>query len=180
MKKFSAIFLFFLILPLSSYASLIGTQMTANWIYAPFNTTDPRTFTVGQGIEVSGWASEFTVDVQSSKIIVDNVMGPGNGLANGVTWVFTVTDWGGTTGSITGVSVNTNYTGWSESFLSFNPNSITVSFGDVSYGSYTTDIFEINVSSATSVVPIPSAVWLFFSGLLGLFTMSKMNSKTDV
>lgn len=181
MKRISAIFLFLFISSSTSYASLIGNEMTANWTYAPFNTTDLRTFTVGQGVEVNGWASEFIVDVQSSKIIVDNVTGPGSGLANGVTWTFTVIDWGGTLGSITGASVNTNYTGWSGSFLTFDPNSVTISFGgDVDYGSYTTDIFEINVSSATSAVPIPSAVWLFFSGLLGLLTMSKMNSKTDV
>lgn len=180
MKKISATFLFLLISPSISYASLVGTQMTANWIYAPFNTTDLRTFTVGQGIEVSGWAGDFTVDAQSSKIIVDNVTGPGTGLASGVSWVFTVTDWGGTPGSITDVSVNTNYTGWSESFLSFNPNSITVSFGDVSYGSYTTDVFEINVSTAASIVPIPSAIWLLFSGLVGLFAICKKNSKGNI
>lgn len=153
------------------HASLIGDEITATWSYEFFNQS--VLLTGGSG-PVS-WVSEVVIEAQADKIIVDNITGPGDGLAAGVVWSFTGIDWNGTPGGILGVTANTNYVGWDSSFLSFGTDSITVSFlTDVVTGPFTNDLFELQITGAPTPVPLPATLPLFLMGFTALASAGRI------
>ena len=51
------------------------------------------------------------------------------------------------------------------------------SWGDFNMTQYS-EVFDITIKSATTVIPVPAAVWLFGSGLIGLVGVARRRKKT--
>jgi len=166
--------LFSLLFASTAQASLVGDEMTATWIVQPYIFESVNFLGGGTAVD---WIPEVMVKAEADRIIVDNVTGPATGLVAGVTWSFTGIDWNGGPGGITHVTVNTNYIGWDNSFLSFDTDSITVNFlNDVETGEFTGDLFELHINDAPAPVPLPAALPLFLTGLAALgYRLRKKN-----
>ena len=153
-----------LIFASQTHATLLGDEVMANWTFEDFSQS--HTFTVIDGIELNGsWGlAEGILDVQDSTIVVDMVLS--SGFSAGVMWDFLDLDWVKSPGKIIDVSVSTNYVGWSDTFVSFGPDSISVNFQrEVSFD-VDSDIF--NIAITTKHVPEPSVLALLVSGLVGM------------
>lgn len=147
-------------------ASLIGDEVTATWTVMRNGFIDVNTFVASDGIDLLGdWALGHNLDVLDSAIEVDFPFA--TGLGPGVLWEFTSLDWVGMDGSIANVTVDTNYVGWSDSFLSFGPNSISIDFSNrVQFPQ--SDLFRINITAEhVSALPEPSSLSLLLIGLAG-------------
>lgn len=106
----------------TAYAGLLGDEVQARWIFAPF-FDETRTFVVGAGTELVGtWGSDNNLDVGDNYIeaTFPNAVGVGFGPS----WHFTSLDFGG----IGGFFVSTNFQGWEDSWLSFTSDSIDIAF----------------------------------------------------
>ena len=158
--------LFFMMLCIDSHATLIGDEMTADWTYPVSGYHDTNTFVASSGIDLIEDFANSNLDVTENSIIVDilglNVVG----LASSVQWDFLGID--ASDGDIVDVIVNTNYLGWSDTFLSFDAHNIHVNFlNSVSFSS-ADDIFELIVVTANTSVPEPSSILLLGLGLAGI------------
>jgi len=155
------------IFSLNANASLIGDEVSATW-KVDGSTVISETFVVDNGVELNGtWASAGFLNVQDTSINID--FNDSTGLAAVVTWEFTSLDFSGTPGGISNVTVNTNYVGWQNSFLSFTDDSIFINFtSDVTYNN-ATDYFDIQITA----VPLPASLWLFTSGLISLIALRR-------
>lgn len=143
----------------SANASLIGDEMTAIWS-TNSGYVDTNTFVVGNNVELQGgWSLGNNLDVKTSQIVID--MTDSVGIACCVTWSFLDLDFSNTPGGISSVTVNTNYENWSDSFLTFNAHSITITNDRSVFYRPESDIFEINIS----VVPEPVSSSLFLTGI---------------
>lgn len=99
-------------------ATLIGDEVNARWQYPPGAFDENETFTVGAGAETTDWiGSEGTLDFGASSIVFT----PSTlaiGLGSGVIWTFSSLDFN-PQAVIASVAAITNWSGWSNSFISF-------------------------------------------------------------
>ena len=174
-----AIFLGFTSMSLSTQASLIGDEVQADWNYVDYSQTS--IFTAGVGIDVDPFGLGATLDVGANTISIDLTTDWSSGIAPiwaGVMWDFTSLD--STQGDIVGVTVDTNYVGWLDSYLSFTANSISIEF--LNNGSYdaSNDIFQLtlvyannsdgssNSTPPSASVPEAGTLAMLAIGLLGV------------
>jgi hypothetical protein len=166
----------------SASASLIGDEIQARWQFR--NTFDQtQTFLVGPGIEGDPWRTFTTLDIDSSSISIDRYGGV-IGQGAGTVWTFSDLDWVDTPGAIVGFSVSTNWTGWSDDFVSFGSDFVRIDSGwsddFVSFGSdfvridflngvnfdSASDFFRLDlaVRHPGNAIPEPGAALLFAIG----------------
>ncbi len=84
--------------------------------------------------------------------------------------VFDSLDWVGSPGTIiTGVTFDTDLSGFSSAFITFGPHRVDVQYQSISYsgGQY------LNLFLQTNEVPEPSALLLSLSGIAGLFGLRR-------
>ncbi len=109
----------------AAYAGLIGDEVQARWIFAPF-FDQTSTFVVGAGTELVGtWGSGHNLDVGDNYI--EATLPDVVGIGGGVNWLFSSLDFGG----IGGVSVATNFQNWNDSWLTYTSESIDITFFDL-------------------------------------------------
>ncbi|MEM9478335.1 MAG: hypothetical protein AAGA58_01595 [Verrucomicrobiota bacterium] len=107
--------------------SLIGDEMTATWRFNQFG--DINTFTVTNAVELQGdFGATGTLDVGQNSFLITLLFT--SGIGAGVIWEFTDLDFSDPNLVVSGFSVDTNYVGWSDSFVSFSDDSVTVNFGN--------------------------------------------------
>ena len=132
------------------------------------------TVTVADGdsdkIALSSGNNEY-VNVEASSILMD--FGPEGGysgpIENDHFIYFRDLDWIGDSRVITGLTFDTNLIGMDANRISFTSDSVTVKHADIEWygGEF------LNIYLETTQVPIPAAIWLFCSGLLGLIGISR-------
>jgi len=164
----------------------------------PFSggTAFSGSFMLDESVVATGGVSTFSGAVDNFVLEIDgNVFTGNNGnvqqfsSASGATDFFTI-DIGGSNGSVSGTVGPDVFTGFSVDWRGSNLFAdTTVLAHDLTTAdfSYTRVIFEFNdlisesvIDNASvinfgsvSAVPVPAAVWLFGSGLLGLFGMAR-------
>jgi hypothetical protein len=152
----------------SANAALMGTTVTADWEYMGKTT---KTFVVESGIELDhSWLSETSLDVGDDYFDI-RIAWPYIGLGEGLVWTFTSLDYNG----INGVKVSTNFTDWSDSFVSFTNNSVKVSFSNFVFFEPGTGFLRINLNPI-STVPEPENLAMLLAGL-GLISLRARNKK---
>jgi len=157
----------------ASYAGLIGDEVQARWVYPPY-FDQTSVFVVGQGIELNGnWGLGHNLDVGDDYIeaTFPDVMGIGPG----VNWHFSSLDFGG----ISGVTVSTNFAGWSDSWLNFTADSIDVTFAQDVVFAFGDGRIRFTLSSAAAPVPEPASGILLGLGLAVLPFVSRRRQSSS-
>lgn len=159
----------------SSHASLIGDFVDMSY------NLDTQTVQAHTGVEVVAGDADrrvfetttnlviFGVDVEASSILIDFVLDVGftaGSFFNGP--VVSDLDFGVPPERIVGVTVNSNF-GFDPSRVTFGDDFVEVNF----LGLTILDGSTIAIDLQTAVVPIPAAVWLFGSGLIGLIGVAR-------
>ncbi len=150
----------------NTYSSLLGNEMTATW---STNTgyIDVNTFVVTENVElINDWGFGNYLDTGPSSISV--VIGFNGGINAGVSWLFSDMDFSDSDNGIINVVVNTNYLGWSDSFVTFGADYVEIDFLNEVTFLFEPNHFEIELITDASPVPLPSALLLFISGLITL------------
>ena len=110
--------------------------------------------------------SGINVDVDAFSIYLNQYPVAGGGSAN--SWVVTISDLDFSDGAVlANIIVNSTIPGLSTSFTA---DSVTLSYGG---GTLPCNGFDANIELQTRAVPLPGAVWLLGSGLLGLAGVRK-------
>ena len=152
-------------------ASLIGDTIDAG-IYAydgtrilGYGLDEP--FIVAAGIsDQKQYSDIFLLNVEANGFYIDYILDCPPTSTCGWSAEFRIFDLNFRDG-INGVSVESNAAGWNDSFLTFTDNSVTLHWNAISWDSDT--YFDVTLSS----VPLPPAVWLLSSGLLGLIGVAR-------
>lgn len=158
----------------SASASLIGDEIDARW---QFETVDQTTtYLVGPGIEGDPWVGFATLDIDANSFGVDYTDPNIVGQADGTVWTFSDLDWIGTPGEIIGFDVSTNWTGWSDDFVTFGTDFVRVDFlNNVGFDG-NTDFWVLELETKHDVViPEPSAALTF--GLGAIVVGSRIRSR---
>ena len=165
-----------LALPAAATPSLIGHNVTINWLFPDTSTLfATTTVTVGSGVEVTcpgpnplcaGFVVPATIDIGPTSIVVAEAAGSAWNPAafNGLD--FTSLDFGpGIT--LTGYSLSSDLTGLTPSRISFTDHSISFNAEDLSFR---TAPYTIRLDLITSefTVPEPSTVALLALGFAAL------------
>lgn len=161
----------------SANASLIGSSVDiwigVNFDGGPYDTgyfdqAHIGSFTVGDDVEyidTSNRSADFGASYGHVEINMWALPLP----FNGYTYTFDQA-----TVNITDVILrDTNLIGFDQSHIFFNANQISLDFDNTNVGYINFDV----VTSA--VVPVPAAVWLFCSGLIGLFSFPRTKHKNS-
>jgi hypothetical protein len=69
-------------------------------------------------------------------------------------------------GKITGLTIDTNISGWASTLAVFGEDFVTLNWGGLGFTADT--YFDVALVTNHSAVPIPAAVWLFGTALIGL------------
>ena len=167
---------FALALPAAAAPSLIGDNVTINWLFPDTSTLfATTTVTVGAGVEVTcpgpnplcaGFAVPATIDIGATSIFVTEAAGSAwnPGAFNGLD--FTSLDFGPGI-FLTGFSLSTDLVGLTASRISFTGHSISFNAEDLSFR---TAPYTIRLDLITSefTVPEPSTVALLALGFAAL------------
>jgi hypothetical protein len=169
-KAFSCLFL---LLPMSSGASLIGDDVLITRLTDGEQSGDgiccgPFWVTVeaGTGDKTSlSYGDNLFVDVEANSILID--FGPNGGSGGDGDRVIVIDDldWAGEPSRIiTGYSVDTDLSGFSGGEIAFIDHRVEIQIGSLMWsgGQF------LDIGLETSIIPIPAAIYLFGSGLLGL------------
>ena len=162
-----AIVLIFFWISGDASATLIGDQVTLTHWAGP-NPLNQSTFTVEQG-DVDLWlrANTYSANVEADSIYIDFLLNYSYGTYysfNG----FEASDLDYGPGYIlSGVSIDTNMSGWNDSLLFFDDDSVSFNWTGQRITSDT--YFDVTLTfTQTAPVPEPSTIVLFSSGLIGL------------
>ena len=153
-----------------AFASLIGDTVNC----ALSNTTQScnlssAVVSVG-GPEFTAFRTDLEIDIDDSSITLSPQQD--NDFSN--TGLLTLSDlnWTDTPGQITGFQLTlNNVPGFTSSDITFGTDQIVIDIAnlELDVGSFAI----INLEVAHTVVPVPAAVWLFGSGLLGLVGVAR-------
>ena len=154
-----------------AYAGLIGDEVQAQWINAPF-FEQTSVFVVGPGPELIGtWGLSSNLDVGDNYIEATVVFA--SGIASGPNWHFSSLDFGG----IDGFSVSTNFQGWNDSWLSFTSDSIGITFFNEVQFPFGEGYIRITL--LPTEIPEPASSVLLLLGLGVLSVVVRRNSKSS-
>ena len=150
-----------------SFSSISEASLIGDTIYASGSGLSPTSATIGNDIEFIGIRGSINFDFAANTLIITH-----NGDVFWSTWgdyVFSDFDT-----EITGVSITENigFGGSVVDRFSFTSDSITLDMQGSSRALGEDAILVFDIETAT-VVPIPSAVWLFGSGLIGLIGFAR-------
>ena len=149
----------------SAYAGLIGDEVQARWIFAPF-FDQTSIFVVGPGTELVGtWGLDSNLDVGDNYI--EATIPHASGIGSGPSWHFSSLDFGG----IAGFSVSTNFAGWSDSWLSFTSDSIDITF--LNQVQFPFGEGYIRISLLPTQLPEPDSGLLLLLGLAVLYVVAR-------
>ena len=111
-------------------------------------------------------------------ILIDGTDLGSNPLGHGsLQWQFTDLDWVGTSGVISGLSL-VREVGLVVSSFTFGPDSILIATDPYLQSDLAGNVFSASFDIQTSHVPLPTALWLFGSGLLGLTGIARRKKAT--
>ena len=79
-------------------------------------------------------------------------------------------------GKITGLTIDTNISNWVSTMASFGDDFVTINLADLVIPSDT--YFDVTFITNHSAVPVPAAVWLFGTALMGLVGFGKRRQAT--
>ena len=148
-------------------AGLIGDEVQARWIFAPF-FDQTSTFIVGDGTELVGnWGSDNNLDVGDNYI--ETTIPAAVGVGIGVNWQFSSLDFGG----IWGFSVSTNFSGWNDSWLTFTSDSIDITFFNNVQFPFGDGHIRITLLPDPTQIPEPASSLLMLLGLAALSVATK-------
>jgi len=167
-RKIASIAALAVSLSTTAHAGLMGDDVTAVWAYSGSSFHQTSTVLVGPGIELAGnWGGYYSLDVGDDYI--DSLLPDAAGILPGLAWHFSSLDYGG----IRGVSVSTNFSGWSDSWVTFGDDSVDVNFLDeVEF-----PIHEGYLNITLLAVPEASSAPLVLIGLAGLIAVSRANRR---
>lgn len=146
--------------------NLVTDTTTVDWdISTPQST--PSTSALASFIGAATWAQLFMTGPSSG-----TVNGFSTGISNGDAIVFDMSsldlNWNGNTFNVGGLAAGT-VTNVSSNVFDYN-----VSWtGIVSSGAFVGEVYNLTFTGTGSVVPVPAAIWLFSSGLLGLLAVAR-------
>jgi len=166
-------------------ALLEGNTVRWTYIYPEQGTiSDTRDVVVGAGTEITNWHDYFSVNFSDTNIYIPYTWPDWYDISwddvsfNG----FGVSDLNGTIPDITSVTVNplTNLVGLDASRIAFDANNIYVNWHGLPFDSRT--IVSLDITGAQRVpdglnTPLPAAVWLLGSGLIGLIGIRRRLNK---
>ncbi len=157
-----------------AFASLIGDTVNC----AITNTINPRSCDLSSAV-VSVGGPEFTafgtaleIDIDDSSITLSPEQGNDFGTSAGGLLTLSDLNWTDAPGQITGFQLTlNNVPGFTSSDITFGADQIVIDVAnlELDVGSFAI----INLEVAHTVVPVPAAVWLFGSGLLGLISVAR-------
>jgi len=154
-------------LPNAVHASLVGTTVSCTNVDA-FISCAPSSATVGAGSEftISSGTQGWSADLDASSILIARVGGPGT-ISDPTPRRIQFGDLFTAPVEITGFTLTTVGSNLSSSAITFDAHSVTVNFASTSWAEGS------SASIALETVPIPAAVWLFGSGLIGLVGVAR-------
>ena len=160
----------------SAGASLIGDTVTVAHVYGTTNLYGPQDTVVaaGDGDVVAvyiGGTHEYNVNVEAysiNTIFTVNLAWSNRPSFNGLV-VGSLDDSSGN--PLQGVTIDTNMSGWDVSRLYYSDDQVKFNWKGLSF---TTDTyFNASLDFGQNAVPIPGALWLLGSGLLGLVAVRR-------
>ena len=151
----------------AAYAGLIGDEVKARWIFAPF-FDQTSIFVVGPGTELVGtWGLSSNLDVGDNYI--EATIPLGSGITSGPSWHFSSLDFGG----IGGFSVSTNFQGWNDSWLSFTSDSIDITFFNEVQFPFGEGHIRITLLPDAAEIPEPASILLLLLALAALYVVAR-------
>jgi hypothetical protein len=154
----------------AAYAGLLGDEVQARWIYAPF-FDQTSTFLVGPGIELVGtWGVDSNLDVGDNYIEATIVQS--SGITFGPEWHFSSLDFG----RIGGFSVSTNFSGWNDSWLTFTSDSIDITFFSQVQFPFGEGYLRITLLPASTPVSEPASGAVLFGLLVILLVVARTSA----
>lgn len=159
-------------------ASLAGDIIDTRWQYNTFDAS--ASYLVGSGVEDTSWISNaYSIDISENRISIDANSGY-LGQGKNTIWTFSSLDFGE---PITSVALDTNWSNMNDSWVTFGPDSITLTFlMDANYGPSVDFLYlTLNPGSGYTPIasaPVPAAVWFLATAMAGLlaFTRQKRQS----
>ncbi len=157
-----------LMLPNAAHASLVGTTVSCTNVDA-FVSCAPSSATVGPGSEftISITTPNWSADLDASSILIARVGGIGS-ISDPSPRRIQFGDLFSSPVEITGFTLTTVGSNLSSSAITFDAHSVTVNFASTFWAEGS------SASIALETIPIPAAVWLFGSGLLGLVGIARL------
>ncbi len=179
---FIAILLLLSMVSSNAAASLLGQTVNCSLTMQQVGGCDIPSAVVGTGSEFD--IGNLLIDVTDSSIVITPE--PGNDASADGVLTLSNLGWGSTPGQITGfqLSLSGGVDDFAAGDITFGPNSLVINFGTFIPGASTVAGFDVG-SSATiqlevaHVVPIPSSLLLFGTGLPGLIAWRKYTNKNS-
>ena len=154
--------------PNAAHASLVGTTVNCTNIDA-FISCTPSSATVGIGSEFtisSGALQVWDADLDASSILISRV-GDAGTISDPTLRRIQFGNLFVTPIEITGFTLITTGSTLSSSAITFDAHSVTVNFASTAWATGS------SASIVLETVPIPAAVWLFGSGIIGLIGLAR-------
>jgi PEP-CTERM motif-containing protein len=179
---------FALALPAAAAPSLIGDDVTINWLFPDISTLfATTTVTVGAGVEVTcpgpnplcaGFAVPATIDIGATSIVITEAAGSAWNPAafNGLD--FTSLDFGpGIT--LTGFSLSSDLAGLTPSRISFTDHSISFNAEDLSFRT-APYVIRLGLITSELEVPEPSTVALLGLALAAAVVIRRRGMRSPI
>ncbi len=151
------------LLPTTANASLIGTTVSCTNVDS-FISCAPPSATVGSGSEFTisiGATTGWTADIGASSILIEKI-GAAGSISDPTARRIRFDDLFTSPVEIAGFTLSTVGSNLTSSAIAFDAHSVTVNFASTAWNLGGSALITLQT------VPIPGAVWLFGSGLLGL------------
>lgn len=165
----------------STFASLVGDSVDAGIFsfgtrITGFGLDDPYTV-AADSTDLQTYSSSFTLDVHGDAFYIDFLPTPGG---RPIPWAFGVEfrlfdlDWiDNPSGRITGLEIESNIAEWNMTRAVFGDDFVFLDWNAMFVDG--DSFFDVRLLTDHSAVPIPAALWLFASALIGVVGFSRRN-----